>query len=228
MELQAALTPDGDIDRLQRLYRDLVQQHPRAIAHRRGGAAELGLLASRLGKDEQAQQWLERALGGGPGELPSPANTVLAWARIGDIDRAVALLDSMQHPPRPALSRDAAELLRTRLERARTSRTLSQDATGVERARLAAAAEAELGAYLRGLELLAPEVRDTRPSPALVLYVQLLVAARLDQQAHAILEQTEGSRASTILRQIRGNLPVELQRLPSVPKNRAWTPGGTF
>jgi hypothetical protein len=181
----------------------------------------LGTLAVRLGNDELGKQWLgsidDAFLGN---KVPSPANLVLAHARLSNFAEARRLLDVMVQggpgfqPVDSATVRD----LRARVTVAESAFRQSRSRTGSAAAVLEATAMAELGAYLRALQVIQPLLADEAGAAAVrPLLVQLLVAARLEVDALQVarVEMSE-DEALIIVNKIRSQLPPRVQNLPPV------------
>ena len=247
--LDAALTADGDVVALGRfeseLERLLFSVHsaeddapltPAGVfkemarnGHVAAMAADAALVATRIGRVQQAKRLVDALPDVMLWHVSSPLNLVLTVARLGDFKRAAHLVDIADKPP-PGLHVAAAPgalvELSARLGRARKSMHAALRAPEPAAHIELALAFAELGAYLQALRLVRP-VFDVEPHPPDVdpLYVQLLVSARLDEEAQrtaaALLGEQVG--ASTVA-QLRGQLSPRLRALRPVPEPSPWWP----
>jgi hypothetical protein len=144
---------------------------------------------------------------------------LLSHARIGDFDGAARWV---------AFLPGGAEAEQQRLERARSLLERAASAAPLERAALKAQAYLALGAYLLGLRELRPAYLQGRAHPVVgPLFVHLLMAARLEQEASLAATQALGAQgARTLLDGIRGEMPPRLLSLRSpVEPSRWWDEG---
>ena len=255
LELRAALTPDGDVRTLRQLYRELGALHagrldvpapevkgvprlalsvrvqssrrPERMRRSANRTVELAGLATRLGRDAPARRLLDGLPDDEARWAAAPANLVLTRARLGDLDEAERLIAMLQSQPEGALiSPDTERDLRQRLARARE--LLSQAQTGPPQAQAVARAlaMASLGAYLRALRAIRPAY-DNAPSSqeVAVPYVQMLVAARLEHEARAVVTRTaDSAQAEKIVAQLRRALSPRLAAMDPPPEPSPWWP----
>jgi hypothetical protein len=254
-EIYAALTPDGDRPKLEQIYAELLGfwhgertlQQGRLGAIQLGGdygqaptarrmnargraalAAELGVLASRLGRLKEARAWLERVPDAELSFVPNPLTLVLARARTQDFkgaEQSLAVLQGAQHP---ALQSDpnVTQRLRARLTRARDAVQAGKERSGSERAALQAFAELELGGYLSACRRLR-RAYEADPSQQNVaqLYAQALVSARRDAEAEAVIARALGpEQARRAVRTLQQSLDPVLRDAAPVPPNVPWYP----
>jgi tetratricopeptide (TPR) repeat protein len=222
MELRAALTPDGDVEGLQGWYEKLSRGYPQAVTQRPQRAAALAMLAARLGHDAPATKLAASALSGDLTTLAAPANLVLTLARLGSTRQARELLQRLANAePSPLIDRGTARDLETRLQRASEMVAEARRRDPHSRLELLASSQGELGAYLRALRILQPAYRAAPQASTRVLYVQLLVMARLEDSALRELNKSETpERSRQIVEAIRETLPPALALLQSVPHDR--------
>jgi hypothetical protein len=154
-------------------------------------------------------------------ELAAPPNVVLTLARLGLQERARRLLSRLREPHPVALMDEptGAHLMR-RLDQAAWFEARARE-NPEERAELLALAQAELGAYLRALRILAPVRRQARRQSTTVLFVQLLVMARLEDDALSVLRaENSQANAENTLTTLKSHLPKEVLALGRVPHGR--------
>lgn len=222
LALKAALTPDGDVVELERLLAQLLADRSRHGSERVNLDAALVVLATRLGRDPLAEKYLPELERGDLSGLAAPANLVLTLARLGLFERSRKLLSRLRANQPVALIDEATTgHLAARVKKATFLDSEARRKTGAERAELLALAQAELGAYLRALRILAPIQRRQPPRSTRVLFVQLLVMARLEDDALAVLSRADSPKgAQDILKSVRRRLPKSLQTTPRVPRER--------
>lgn len=204
--LAAAHTADGDVERLTRLFGELravADQRPELLVGRTAGIelkprptpeimkrvmegrgrvtvrAEAAFVAARTGHDAEARRWLAAIPDEDLANVWNAPNLVLSYARLFDFPEARRRLsvlgDVVEKDVGTDLTRriDAAEAW---LERARRG--------GIDPALANALAHAELGSYLRALRALRPVLqRPNVPAGTVQLYIDLLVSARLEDEA---------------------------------------------
>jgi hypothetical protein len=252
LSLHAALTADGDVRMLSTIFGELepfLRGEPRAM---RGHVADIvlgvkmprstvswlegsdsyalfaegAMVAARLGQDALTRAYLERIPDEQIWRTENPLNVALTHARIGSFDRARSILAVVANPPAgvPGFGPDEVEQLRGRIERAERGLKAAAQSP-VDRAPvMRAVAMAELGAYLRGLKLVRP-LYDANPNAPGIgpLYVQLLVAARLDQEAVAQATRLLGpERGGQTVASIRDQLPARIRQQPAPKEPSPW------
>jgi tetratricopeptide (TPR) repeat protein len=243
--LQASRTADGATDDLNHLFDELdsilrgqpppwrgmvgelrvgrrLDAKRQADALRGNGrsihSAEAAFLAIRIGKDARARELLANVREDLVDKLANAPNVALAHARLGDFKAARHWCDLIAAATALAYSEKLLPTLRSRLDRAeRLVNRAVQSPTDAPRLR--AEAYLELGAYLRALRVLRPEV-EAHPENARAgsLYVHLLVAAGLDDEAlHTAAAALGPDQASSFVAGIRKDLPdaVKKQRKPA-------------
>lgn len=247
--IDAALTADGDVVALGRfeneLERLLFSMHstdddspltPEGILRemRKNGnvaavAADTALVATRIGRVQNAKRLVDALPDNMLWHVSNAANFVLTVARLGDFKRAARLVDIADEPP-PGLSAaappEALADLSGRIARAGKlmHAALRQRSPAMETS--LALAFAELGAFMQGLRVLRP-VFDSPGHPPDIdpLYVQLLVSARLDEEARktavALLGEGPGVAAVT---DMHARLGERLRAMPSPPEPSPWWP----
>ena len=181
----------------------------------------LGTVAVRLGNDELGRQWLGSIDDGFLGnKVPSPANLVLAHARLSNFAEAKRLLDLLVRggPGYQPVDRATVRDLRERITTAESIVRQSRGRTGAAAALLDATAMAELGAYLRALQAIQPYLADDAGAATIrPLLVQLLVAARLEVDALEVARAEMGEdEARLVVGNIRSQLPLRVRNLPPV------------
>jgi tetratricopeptide (TPR) repeat protein len=195
-------------------------------------AAEAGCLGARLGDDAHARELLGSLTASNAAHLPSGQNVALAYARLGDFAAARRWLDVLAHDasaPIPEASQ-ASELRRFAAAESLVRRAAAT--TGVERRVLRAEAFLELGAYLRGLRVLRPAFeRDPTSLAVGPLYMHLLIAARLEQEATAVATRALGpERGAALVMETRNRMTDRLKGLRKPEEPSEWyfprAPGG--
>jgi protein O-mannosyl-transferase len=250
VELTAALTPDGDRRALSLLYAELAsfwsgkpaapakvgwlelgRDRDQAGSARRFSprarallAAELAVLASRLGEREETLAWARRVPREELAFLPNPLNFVLALARADDLAAARGVVAALEVARGERLAPQALPELSARLGRAEQARTLSRQAPASERAMHEALAELELGAYLSACRRLRPEyLRTPERQEVAQLYAQALTAARLEQEAGRVVAAALGrAEAPAVQAALKAALSPFLRDLPAAPDSPAW------
>ncbi len=245
LQLEAARTADGNLNKLTRLRERLsqlyagkptpvppvpdlpqpaepffrkLQKEPRRLPEPGNTAAELAMLETRLGRDRAAERSATAALSSDVSQLAAPANLVLTLARLEHFERAGKLVhELLEAEPRPLLNRQQSLDLQQRLSQASAQLDAAKHASAQQSHLLSAQAQATLGAYGRALRRFEPAYRaDPRPAIS-VLYAQLLVAARLEGQAYQVLTATVApERAQRMILQLRNSLSPDLRAIPSV------------
>lgn len=247
LSLQASRTSDGAVDDLQRLFAELdaimrdqpppwrghvgeLQVGRRLDAKRQADAlkgnnrsilpAETAFLATRLGQDARARQLLANVREDLVDKLPNSPNVALAYARLGMFAKARRWCDLIAAATPLAYAENLLPSLRSRLDRAeRLFVRAAQSPTDAPRLR--AEAYLELGAYLRALRVLRPEVQAHPDNPRTgSLYVHLLVAAGLEDEALRAAAVALGpAQAQQFVAEISKGLPeaVKRQRMPKSP-----------
>jgi tetratricopeptide (TPR) repeat protein len=242
--LQASRTSDGAVDDLQHLFAEfdsiLLEQPPpwrgqvgelqvgrRMDAKRQKDAlkgnnrsilpAEAAFIATRLGEDKRARQLLANVREDLVDKLPNSPNVALAYARLGMFAKARRWCDLIAAATPLAYTEKLLPSLRSRLDRAeRLFARAAQSPTDAPRLR--AEAYLELGAYLRALRVLRPDVEAHPDNPRTgSLYVHLLIASGLDDEALRTAAAALGpARAQQFVAEVRRDLPeaVKKQRKP--------------
>lgn len=243
--LQASRTSDGAVDDLQHLLDELdallraqpppwrgrvgeLQVGRRLDAKRQKDAlrgnnrsilsAEAAFIATRLGEDARARALLANVREDLVDKLSNAPNVVLAYARLGMFAKARRWCDLIAAAAPLSPDEKLPPSLRARLAKAERlfvrAGQLPADAP-----RLRAEAYLELGAYLRALRVLRPDVEAHPDNPrAGSLYVHLLTAAGLEDEARRIAAAALGAeQAEKFVAGIRSELPeaVKKQRKPS-------------
>jgi hypothetical protein len=221
LALKAATTPDGDAVGLEQLLDLLTTEHSRRSSPQMNLGAEIAMLAARLGRDRVALKHVREVETGRLSGLGAPANVVLTLARLGLQERARRLLARLRQPhPVALIDEPTGAHLTRRLDQAALLVAKAREHPE-QRAELLALGQAELGAYLRALDILASDARHPRRRSATVLLVQLLVSARLETHALSVLEnETSPAHARETLRTLKNALPRELLSLDAVPPER--------
>ena len=247
LALEAALTADGNVLLLEDIFRRLhtllvtketagqrVTLDPEELSARIANngryaavAADTLLVASRLGGRARVAEWLDALPAGILWQVPSPLNLVLAYARIGEFSSAKRLIASIRAAPafrRSLVPEPALAGLEGRIGRA--EQLLGQGPrfdSDADRARTATAL-ADLGAYLRALRVLRPAMgRSPRSRELAPLYVQLLLCARLDEEALRTAAAVLGpEEARVAIEQMRGQLNPAVLLLRKPPEPSPW------
>jgi hypothetical protein len=245
LQIEAAHTADGDAERLTGIatrlgelyagklrpkpaivglkepaapFFKLLSEQRRRLPDKGAVAAEVAGLLTRLGQDQRALSWAKRAIERPLTEQAAPANLVLTLARLGKFTQALQLVGRLEQvKPAGLISQAQAKALRRRIGQVADAAREAEHASPEQAAFLRAQAQANLGAYGRALRILEPSIREhTKPGPT-VLYVQLLVAARLEREAYDVLSKTQApGRARQILGRIQRGLSPELQSIAPV------------
>jgi tetratricopeptide (TPR) repeat protein len=255
LSLQGSRTSDGAVDELQHLFYELdaiLREEPPPWRGRVGELqvgrrldakgqknalignnrsilpAEAAFLATRLGEDARARMLLANVREDLVDKLPNAPNVVLAFARLGMFAKARHWCDLIAAASPLSPSEKLPPSLRSRLDRAeRLFVRAAQSPTDAPRLR--AEAYLELGAYLRALRVLRPEVEAHPDDPRTgSLYVHLLTAAGLEDDALRTAAAALGpDQAQKLVAGVRQNLPeaVKKQRKPSHPVDWFVTPG---
>jgi tetratricopeptide (TPR) repeat protein len=243
LTLQAALTADGNVADLEKIYEDLrafnetipgkkgpvagdvIAQLPRsevfiAPASNWGEselvAAEVAFTASRLGYDAAARKNLAIIENGYLESLTNFHNTALTYARIEDFEGGRRYLERVMRELSYRFRPGEFDDVRARLSKAERLFLRGAAASGNAQRKLRAQAYLELGAYLRALRELRPVV-ELYPddSDAGQLYVLLLFAAGLDDEAREVLVRALGdaAHADEAAKSIRRALPPRVLTL---------------
>jgi hypothetical protein len=245
--LQASRTSDGAIDDLHHLLDELeallharpppwrgrvgeLQVGRRLDAKRQKDAlrgnnrsilsAEAAFLATRLGEDARARALLANVREDLVDKLSNAPNVVLAYARLGMFAKARQWCDLIAASAPLSPDERLPPSLRGRLDKA--ERLFVRAAQSPQDGpRLLAEAYLELGAYLRALRVLRPNV-EAHPDDARAgsLYVHLLAAAGLEDEARLVAAAALGpEQAEKFVAAIADELPqaVKKQRKPSHP-----------
>lgn len=249
LTLQVASTADGNVTDLEKMYDDL-RAFIETVPGKKGPvagdvmpglpptevfispadtwgerelvAAEVALLASRLGDDDAVRAHVKVVEDGHVETLTNFHNLALAYGRIEAFEGARRYLDRVERELSYRLRPGEFDDLRTRLGRAERLFARGATASGNAQRRLRAEAYLELGAYLRALRELKPVV-ELYPNDAGAgqLYVLLLLAAGLDGEAQGVLVRALGDdvHAEEAMKSIRRALPPRVLglRKPSVP-----------
>jgi tetratricopeptide (TPR) repeat protein len=242
LTLQAARTADGNVADLEKIYADLraftatpgkkgpvagdvIAGLPRSevfIApaeswnERELAAAEVAFTASRLGHDDAVRTSLEIVEGGYLESLTNFHNTALAYARVEDFAGARRYLERVTRELSYRLRSGEFDELRVRLGKAERLFARAAAASGNSQRKLRAQAYLELGAYLRALRELRPVVELYPDDPdAGQLYVLLLLAAGLDDEAGEVLVRALGdaAHADEAMKSLRLALPPRVLTL---------------
>jgi hypothetical protein len=181
--------------------------------------AEAAFVATRIGERGRARALLARLDDRAFMRVPVPEKVVMAYARLFDFEAAGARVATLRGAGRPSAANLDA-MLASIARRVAESHPL----TDPLRSMRLAAIQADLGAPLAGLLILRPHLdADALPPGFLQLYVRLLVAARLDQEALHELEAEMGDRrARSTLETLRGQLPASLLAAPAAPEPIVW------
>jgi hypothetical protein len=204
--LYATLRADGDVRALETSYEELerLMANSRSeygevlgptgvlrIASTNGQIAAMvsdaALLGTRIGRTARATELANAIHGETIWHASNPLNLVLTYARLGEFGRARKTLSIVERPPlgvQPLGPPEVFEELRARLREAEAlfirSKTEPEDQARVD----SATAYAHLGAYLHALRVLRPTFDRAPRAPGVApLFVQLLVSARLEQEA---------------------------------------------
>jgi len=255
LSLQGSRTSDGAVDELQHLFDELdaiLREEPPPWRGRVGGLqvgrrldakgqknaltgnnrsilpAEAAFLATRLGEDARARVLLANVREDSVDKLPNAPNVALTFARLGMFAKARHWCDLIAAASPQSPSEKLPPSLRSRLARAeRLFVRAAQSPTDAPRLR--AEAYLELGAYLRALRVLRPEVAAHPDDPRVgSLYVHLLTAAGLEDEALRTAVAALGpERARKFVADVSNDLPeaVKKQRKPSHPLDWFVTPG---
>ncbi len=252
LALEAALTADGDVARLESIFAELdtivrktrapeddsplddagVLRTMRTNAGLATMGAETALIGTRLGHTARAAELASAVSNEVFWLLPNPMNVVLTEARVGNFARARALLRMAEHPPSADRYEVTAAHVRELKERLDRTEPLLRRAQGEPelRARLdTAEALAELGAFLPALRVLRPLIEQGAAAPGLgPLYVELLLSARLRQEAVAVASRELGpERGKAAVEAMEKQLSPRILALTPPPEPAPWWQGST-
>jgi hypothetical protein len=181
-------------------------------------ASTAAFVATRLDRMTRAKQLLAALPDDELRRLPDPPNLLLAHARAGDFagaERRAALL----RPLAEAFGDDYRAALadaEARIARAREAFDRGENAREPLRSIAFAQSRVEVGAYRAGLREL-EAIYAATPGAVAPLYVQLLVALRLESRAIAEAAKFLGAeKARAAVAQLRAELPASIRRLPPV------------
>jgi hypothetical protein len=181
-------------------------------------ASTAALVATRLDRMTRAKELLAALPDDQLRRLPDPPNLLLAHARAGDFagaERRAALLRSLA-PAYGDEFRAALDDAEARIKRAREAAARAENAREPLRSIAFAQARVEVGAYRAGLREL-EAIYTATPAAVAPLYVQLLVALRLESRAIAEATKFLGAEnARATVAQLRAELPTSIRRLPPV------------
>lgn len=249
LALDATLRADGDVAALESIFDEL--RHLLAmcrseygeplgfagalkIASQNGQVAAIvsdaALVGTRIGRTEDAATLANALSGQAVFRSSNPLNLVLVYGRLGEFGRARRTLSVVEKPPSgigPFGSREEFDELRRRLGDAEALLVRTRNEPD-DRARVdAATAYADLGAYLSALRALRPAFDHTKASPGVApLYVQLLVSARLDDEALATAESLLGpERGPRVIDELRAQLPPRVRAQKKPPEPSPWWTG---
>lgn len=249
LALDAGLRADGDVRALEEVYDGLESLlticrsedgdilGPVGVleaASRNGQVASIvsdaALLGTRLGRTARAEQLAAAIPADMVWQVPNPLNLVLTYARLGQFARARKTLALARNPPSgiaPFGSEQTLNELGNRIREAEAlfirTRNEPEDRARVD----AATAYAVLGAYLQALRVLRPAFEHGRDAPGVApLYVQLLVSARLDDEALATAKSILGSeQGATVVEGLRGQLTPRVRSLKKPDEPSPWWNG---
>jgi hypothetical protein len=248
--LEASLTADGDVAKLERIFASLdrllrATRSPddggpldeRALFKAIGTIGTVGLLAvdtafvgTRIGEIRRANELMHAVPTSMLWHVSNPMNFVLLHARLGDFTGARRLLALSRSPPPGVVSENSPETLAEVGARLDSAEKLFRRATHEPGAAFridGALALAELGSYLQALRLLRP-LFEPPPGPesAGPLYVQLLVSARLEQEALATATALIGpERARSVVERLHAEESPRVRSLPAPAEpSRWWNP----
>jgi protein O-mannosyl-transferase len=253
LSLIATSTPDGDAAALSLLYAELrsfyagkpsgtpatvrrlsvgVEQGQASYARtatargKNALAAELATLATRLGRWEEARQWLARVEPRSLELLPNPLSLVLAKARLAEYPDAFAALERLGElgSAAPGLDASSLERLGRRLLRSQEHWIAARHAAEPRAAMFRALAALELGGYLSACRELRPAYLATPGDPELAqLYTQALLSARLDAAANEVVGRSlPPDAAARVLASLRSQLPADVREAEPAPDQTWW------
>jgi tetratricopeptide (TPR) repeat protein len=251
LTLQAARTADGNVTDLEKIYEDL-RAFNEAIPGKKGPvagdviaglprsevfiapasgwdegelvAAEVAFTASRLGYDAAARANLKVVEKGYLESLTNFHNLALAYARVEDFDGARRYLERVMRELSYRFRPGEFDEVRARLGKAERLFTRGAAASGNVQRKLRSQAYLELGAYLRALRELRPVVELYPDDPdAGQLYVLLLLAAGLDDEAREVLVRALGDAAHVeeAMKSMRRALPPRVLTLKKPARDAA-------
>lgn len=248
--LDASLTADGDVAKLERTFTSLDRLLRATRSPDDGGPLDehglfkaistmgtVGLLAvdtafvgTRIGEIRRANELMHAVPTSMLWHVSNPMNFVLLHARLGDFIGARRLLALSRSPPPGVVAENSPETLAEVAARLDSAEKLFRRATHEPDAASridGALALAELGSYLQALRLLRP-LFDPPPGPesAGPLYVQLLVSARLEQEALATATALIGpERAQSVVERLHAEESPRVRSLPAPAEpSRWWNP----
>jgi tetratricopeptide (TPR) repeat protein len=189
--------------------------------------SDTALVATRIGRTQRAQELANAITGEALWHTSNPLNLVLVYARLGDFAKARRTLSRIERPPSGVAAEAPPETfaeLRGRLREAETLfiRTKNEPE---DQARLdSATAYGHLGAYLHALRVLRPAFERAPNTPGIApLYVQLLVSARLDDEALATAKSLLGpARGAMVVEELRSQLSPRVRALRKPVEPAAW------
>lgn len=237
--IEAGMLPDGATKQLRELYDGLAEleagypegggrlgidrQTYAALMSKHGPRlrGELALLASRLGNNVHVGQYLRKIPEEAESRVANAMNLALAAARTHDWEQAERWLGvevRLQEDQRSATTPEALVELRTRIARAKEAHSRARKLPLEQRRVVLAQVAADLGAYGVAASALERAYAEDPKAPGVAqLYAQVLVAARRDKAAKAVVGAALGDeKAAEVVAGIRAQLPEGLREIPAV------------
>jgi tetratricopeptide (TPR) repeat protein len=184
---------------------------------------ESAAIAVRLGEDDAARKILSETSDVQEYEVTRSFNLALTYARLGEWPRAWKILDGVKSSS-VGENEEALAEVRSRLKAAERLDHEAAEHQGQEAIVIAAQAQAELGAYGRAIRLLRGIALEQESGEGIApLYVQLLVAARLEDEALSVAGKwLKADEAERVVSSIRLQLPKGVRAIPKVSARANW------
>jgi hypothetical protein len=189
--------------------------------------SDTALIGTRVGRMERAEELANAITGEGLWHTTNPLNLVLTYARLGDFASARKALSRIERPPRGMTAiapPQAFDELRARLDEAETRFIRTKREPEIEARLDSATAYGHLGAYLPALRVLRPAFEQAPGAPGVApLYVQLLLSARLDDEALATAKSILGAdRGAQVVDELKSQLSPRVRSLKKPPEPAPW------
>jgi tetratricopeptide (TPR) repeat protein len=244
--LSATLRADGDARGLERAYDELEALlaisrsefgevlGPSGVlkaAARNGQIAAMvsdtALIATRIGRTARAEELANAVSGEAIWQTSNPLNLVLVYARLGEFGRARKTLSQVEKPPPGISVASSPEVfadLRARLREAEGLFVRTKTEPELSARLDAATAYGHLGAYLHALRVLRPAFDAAPAAPGVgPLYVQLLVSARLEEEALATATSLLGAeQGARVVEQLLSQLSPRVRSLKKPEEPAPW------
>lgn len=244
--LSATLKADGDVRGLEESFQEL--ERLLSISRSESGqlfsptgvlkaaatnaqlaaiVSDMALIGTRIGRMERAEELANAITSEALWHTSNPLNLVLVYARLGDFAKARKVLSQIERPPpgiAPEASPETFSELRARLREAEMLFIRTKTEPEAQARIDSATAYAHLGVYMQALRVLRPAFERAPNTPGVApLYVQLLVSARLDDEALATATSLLGAeRGTAVVEDLRSQLSPRVRSLKKPSEPVAW------